>query len=1083
MACLRFSTIEEAENECVALLEEQESIRISVGFLIEWRSVNNESVKTQHTLSAVTLDRSEIESGLWTDSWDGIREGLEVLKEFNAVQSSLSFEAVLETRLNWLAYIGRDNSERGVGNVERNREGDGVDNNGEVESGERRSANGQVGVDRSSFSYLLFICYRIRGRSPAPTPSRPQRRAYEQFMARFGLEHLRNSVANISNIGELCTGLRGVAVVVYNRRGNVVFRYREDDEAELQFSALLYWNELRMSYIRNFDVFMNRRRRLNGREYCISCNRMHNEENGCDVAEVKLGEFKTPERKHDEAVLLTMYCDFEALCPPGARRQSACCYSLVCSTGTSLKISEQLIESVEEQEDDTEAENTLVQRLLEEIEICIGRYYGWQSNNPIIKFDHCMHCTVWKRTCQFRRVVGALEDQFQPARYEMVCDECMARERIARLYTAVVFFHNFSKYDVCFIIRELAHNYKLRLAGRSKELLQNVHCVKKYIRFYIRDSLHFIQGSIANFAKGIPDNRWEQYPQIARYRELFDGGKGAFAYDWLENRQQLFEPFPDDPRDRENLLSGEVVNLAQLRQFCEQHDIATVGEYLQKYCTVDVLILMFYFDMFRCTIYGEFRVDIAQFYSISAVSWYLATHDKEDLQVPTSIEDYICIRDNIRGGVAQPMIRYAEIGIDNVQAIKMLDVNALYSWSMTHKLPMKHLGTRTYTQGESTADCYQYMLDRPENETWLCLVDLEYPEELFSQNAHFNFPLAPSRFKNRLCTTFFPHKKYLVLDVLLQFYVEHGLRITRWHSIQRWENAPIFKDFIEQNIAARNTSTDKIIKDVRKIANNSLYGKTCENVFRYKTFVIDKFQTQADENGTINRAAENWQSFTILDEEYVVAEVKRLQVLLNKPVQLGFAILELAKLRVYSFWHALNYEFGNDVSLLYTDTDSLLLAFRVQHAFAIMRRSAVLSAYVDLPLDEANNELPPTKKLGLFSDELHGKSVLKYIGLKAKSYVIVFADEDTKVRVKGIRKAAKSTRTHRQLCFTDFETALFSSTVEEVKEYTLHKKNYHVYLRGSNKRALSNLDTKHFYPLDLIHAFPWGFPFEEENYQ
>ncbi|CAD6998877.1 unnamed protein product [Ceratitis capitata] len=100
------------------------------------------------------------------------------------------------------------------------------------------------------------------------------------------------------------------------------------------------------------------------------------------------------------------------------------------------------------------------------------------------------------------------------------------------------------------------------------------------------------------------------------------------------------------------------------------------------------------------------------------------------------MEDYLQIRDNIRGGVAQTVFRFAEVGQMDVSSIKMLDVNSLYSWCMLQELPTDYLCTVSVLEHDKT-DWFLEMQNKAEDETFLCTVDLEYPAELHDINAHF----------------------------------------------------------------------------------------------------------------------------------------------------------------------------------------------------------------------------------------------------------------------------------------------------------------------------------------------------------
>lgn len=1065
MATFKLNSIDEAREKCIELLEHTPSIRISIGFIFEWYSLQDDrTVVTQESMPAVSLDEEIVETGEWEHVWTLLYEQVAAIAERNAFVSGLSFGGILEVRLNWIAFQERSTRGENARGVESNGRSTRNNNTGNVEEESRSTV--EVESDRALFVHQLFYSYGYSRGESLSAIRRMGRTHLETFRSQFGLQHLDGRVANASNIAELCSSLHGISVFVYNRRTHIIFQ-KEVEQAV--YACNLYWNGSKMLVIKNMARFMG----IHSQQgtYCHNCNRVHTDESGCRLENIELGKFEQPMNKDGEEVKLNMYCDIEAMCPERAS-QEACCFSLVMEQGRDITVIERSIKSAEAVPSTQEASDELMYTLFKEVEACIGAYFGWPTSSPVKDFTECIWCGNKKHCIQMRRVVVARNEE---AEVGFVCHSCYKNWQINRLYQPVIYFHNFSKYDICFVIRHLVHNYHLTLAGRSTELVYNISCSEKnlerHISFRIRDSLHFIQGSISAFAKQVPEATWRNFDSVGPYYNLFLGNKGEFPYEWLQRREQLAEPFPDDSEPRRNKLTGHEVRLDQLRLFCEERGIGTAGEYLQKYCTVDVLILLFYFDHYRKTILAEYNVDVSLFYSISAVSWYLAMRHETECQVPQTIEDYLTIRDNIRGGVAQAIKRYVDTEKGNV--VKMLDVNALYSWCMMQALPTKHLSTVK----TDDADWLQRLQNKPSSETWLCLVDLEYPQHLHDVHMHFFLPLAPHHFNSRLCTTFLPKTNYLVLDQLLLFYIEQGLVVTRWHSVQRWSNRPIFKQFVEDNISARNASDDNTIKNVRKITNNSLYGKTCENVFRYKQFVVDNFETSPAADGRTNVRARNWLNFTLIDGNFVVAEIARKDVILNKPIQLGFAILELAKLRIYEFWLRLCRIFNTDVELLYTDTDSLLLSFNHPDPFSVLRTHPQSASFVDLPVAEDGSELPAAKTAGLFSDELRNKTVAAYVGLRAKSYIIKFADNTEKRRTKGVRHSAL--HNNSPLDFDLFRESLFDDRVVSVQEFSIRKKNYHVRVEGGPRKALSNHDAKHQYTTDVVLGFPWGYSGEE----
>ena len=74
------------------------------------------------------------------------------------------------------------------------------------------------------------------------------------------------------------------------------------------------------------------------------------------------------------------------------------------------------------------------------------------------------------------------------------------------------------------------------------------------------------------------------------------------------------------------------------------------------------------------------------------------------------------------------------------------------------------------------------------------------------------------------------------------------------------------------------------------------------------------------------------------------------QILLDIPIYVGNTILQLAKHQYWNFYYnILKPAFGDKVSLLYGDTDSMLLQFQIKEgsSFEDLINHPVLSQYID----------------------------------------------------------------------------------------------------------------------------------------
>jgi len=115
-------------------------------------------------------------------------------------------------------------------------------------------------------------------------------------------------------------------------------------------------------------------------------------------------------------------------------------------------------------------------------------------------------------------------------------------------------------------------------------------------------------------------------------------------------------------------------------------------------------------------------------------------------------------------------------------------------------------------------------------------------------------------------------------------------------------------------------ATSDFESDLAKLQANATFGKTMEQV-RNRVNV----RLSADPDKILKATSKvNFRQAEIINEDLVMVKAARKTVTLNKPISVGFAILELSKLVMYEFYYDyLKVRYGNRCSLLFTDTDSL----------------------------------------------------------------------------------------------------------------------------------------------------------------
>ena len=125
---------------------------------------------------------------------------------------------------------------------------------------------------------------------------------------------------------------------------------------------------------------------------------------------------------------------------------------------------------------------------------------------------------------------------------------------------------------------------------------------------------------------------------------------------------------------------------------------------------------------------------------------------------------------------------------------------------------------------------------------------------------------------------------------------------------------------------------------------------------------------------------------------------KKTEILMNKPVSLGLSILELNKILMYKFWHDhVKQKYGEKAQLCYMDADSFIVYIKTDDIYKEIPKDVetrLNTSSYDRPLSKGKNR----KVIGLMKDELSGKNMRKFVGLRAKTYSYLTDDgsEDKK---------------------------------------------------------------------------------------
>ena len=174
----------------------------------------------------------------------------------------------------------------------------------------------------------------------------------------------------------------------------------------------------------------------------------------------------------------------------------------------------------------------------------------------------------------------------------------------------------------------------------------------------------------------------------------------------------------------------------------------------------------------------------------------------------------------------------------------------------------------------------------------------------------------------KLILNLYPKKHYVIHYITLKKYLEWGMVLDKVHRVLSFEQSAFIAPYIMLNSELRKKATSTFDKDFFKLMNNALFGKTMEN--RRHWLNIDLVTHEKRLLKLIS--SPSYKRSKIMNDNLVAVERSKVNLVLKSPIQIGMAVLDLSKAYMYSFYYDIVVaHYGKNVSLAYTDTDSLIM--------------------------------------------------------------------------------------------------------------------------------------------------------------
>ena len=658
-----------------------------------------------------------------------------------------------------------------------------------------------------------------------------------------------------------------------------------------------------------------------------------------------------------------------------------------------------------------------------------------------------------------------------------------------------VIFHNLQGYDAHLFIKKIGKikgNFNCiptteeKYMTFSKKIKVGEYVDKKTkkikkIIFEIRfiDSFKFQKASLAYLVGKLEPKDFINTREKFKHNTELLTRKGVYPYDYVSNLSKLSETQLPPKEEFYSKLNDEDISEEDFYHAIRVWDVfncKTIRDYHDLYLKSDVLLLADVFENFRKTCMEHYNLDPAHYFTSPGLAWDACLKETgQQLQLLVDYDMLLMFERGIRGGITHISKRYAEANNKYMKNynpekpssyIQYLDANNLYGWAMSQPLPTHGFKWEENITKEKVLDILEQ--GSQSSKGYIFDVDLLYPNHLWEK--HNDYPLAPEPIKvdgvEKLICHFKPRNNYVLHYKNLKQYLNMGLKLKAVNRAISFEQSPWMEPYIRKNTELRKTAANSFEKDFFKLMNNSVFGKTIENIRKRQSIkLVDNRKT------ALNLSKRpNFERVTIFDKNLIAVHMKKTEIYFNKPVYVGQAILDLSKTLMFDFhYNYIKPKYGYKAELLFTDTDSLMYQIQTEDFYEDI--SADIKTKFDTsdyPKDHPSGIFTGENKkvIGMFKDEVAGKQITHFIGLRPKLYSFKIEEGKNVKKCKGIKKSVVA----KGITFEHYFECLFTGEKQMRSMRIFQSKCHDVYSKEVNKIALSCGDNKRRILEDKIHT-------------
>jgi len=607
-----------------------------------------------------------------------------------------------------------------------------------------------------------------------------------------------------------------------------------------------------------------------------------------------------------------------------------------------------------------------------------------------------------------------------------------------------------------------------------------------------------MSSSLSNLVNNLPNEAFKYIGEEFQDEQLsLMKKKGVYPYDYMDSFKKFEDNRLPKKEDFFSLMNNEHITdeeYQHAQNVWKKFGLSLMGEYHDLYLKSDILLLADVFENFRKACQQYYELDPAHYFTTPGLSWdAMLKMTNTELELMSDVDMFQFIEKGMRGGISYIANRYGKANNKYMKEydekasskyIMYLDANNLYGWAMSQYLPTG--GFKWLSEKEVNLSKFD-----DEFEKGLILeVDLEYPKEL--HDLHNDYPLAAEKIKvtenmlspfckkiaekfgvkiglvEKLVPTLFNKERYVLHYRNLQLYLSLGLKLTKIHRALEFDQSPWLKTYIDFNTKKRAGAKNSFEKDFFKLMNNSVFGKTMENLRKRQDIKL-----VTDEEDLLRWASKpSFISCKIFNEDLVAIHKTKTTLTLNRPAYVGMCILDLSKTLMYDFhYNYIKSKYGDKARLLFTDTDSLTYEIEVDDVYQNFWKDKHLFDNSDYPKDSPFFDCSNKKVIGKFKDEAAGMPIVEFVGLRSKMYSYIKDNEQSSRTAKGIKKNVIK----QQLGHDKYKDVLFNEKQIHNTMRLIKSEKHQIGSYVVDKISLSCFDDKRYIHENGVTSYAYGF--------